>query len=230
MKRQLFELSAADGRPFSPYCWRIRMALATKDLEAKSVPIRFSDKALLEFSGQDRVPVLTDGDKTVFDSWAIACHLERAYPDAPPLFGNGPATGMCRFVNQWADRVQLPSISPLIIHDILRHLDPADHAYFRTSREKRWGRTLEEVQAERDERVLAFRASLEPLRATLREQPFIAGDFPGYADHIVFGGFQWARAVSDFKLLEDDDPVYAWRDKMLGLFNGLAGNAPGYPC
>ncbi|MCG8512102.1 MAG: glutathione binding-like protein, partial [Rhodospirillales bacterium] len=173
---------------------------------------------------------LADAKKTVFDSWAIACYLERAYPETPPLFGNGLATGMCRFINNWADKIQLPAISPLIIHDIFEHLAPEDREYFRSSREKRLGRTLEEVQAERDERVSAFRTNLEPLRMTLRDQPFVAGDFPGYADHIVFGGFQWARAVSDFKLLEKDDPVYAWRDKMLGLFNGLAGNAPGYPC
>jgi glutathione S-transferase len=230
MARQLFELTGADGRLFSPYCWRIRMALANKGLEAESVPIRFSDKALLAFSGQDRVPVLKDGDTTVFDSWAIACYLERAYPDAPPMFGNGQATGMCRFINQWADRVQLPGISQLVIHDIFLHIDPADRDYFRSSREKRLGRTLEEVQAERDERVIGFRGSLAPLRATLKDQPFISGDFPGYADHIVFGGFQWARAISEFKLLESDDAVYAWREKMLGLFNGLAGNAPGYPC
>lgn len=227
MALKLYELVGADGRPFSPYCWRIRMALANKGLEAESVPIRFSDKALLEFSGQDRVPVLVDGRRTIHDSWAIACHIERYYP-TPPLFGNGQANGMCRFINEWADRVLLPGISPLVIFDIFRHIHPDDREYFRSSREKRLGRTLEEVQADRDERVEDFRKTLAPLRATVTDQPFISGDFPGYADHIVFGGFQWARAVSDFPLLAADDPVNTWRKKMLGLFDGLAAKAPGY--
>lgn len=228
MALKLYELVGADGRKFSPYCWRIRMALANKGLNAESVPIRFSDKPLLAFSKQDRVPVLVDGTTVVSDSWAIACYLERAYPKAAPLFGNGQATGMCRFINQWADRVLLGGIYRMIVHDIFRHIDPEDREYFRTSREKRLGKTLEQTQQDRETRVVDFRTDLAPLRATLAEQPFISGDFPGYADHIVFGGFQWARAVSEFRLLEADDPIYAWREKMLGLFDGLAAKAPGY--
>lgn len=227
MALTLYELAAGERR-FSPYCWRVRMALAAKGLAAERVPIRFSDKAQLAFSGQDRVPVLVDGDTVVSDSWRIACYLEDAYPERPALFGNAIARGSCRLINQWADRVQLAGISPLIIHDIFRHIDPEDRTYFRASREKRLGRPLEAVQAEREERVHDFRTSLAPLRATLAEQPFIAGEAPAYADFIIFGGFQWARSVSDFPLLERLDPVYGWLDAMLGLFDGLARQSPGY--
>lgn len=223
----LYELAAGERR-FSPYCWRIRMALAAKGLEAERVPIRFSDKALLAFSGQDRVPVLKDGETVVFDSWRIACHLEDTYPDRPPLFGNAIARGTGRVLNHWADKVQLPGIAPLVIHEIFRHVDPEDRAYFRQSREKRFGRRLEDVQAEREARLPAFRASLEPLRATLKEQTFLAGAAPAYADFIVFGGFQWARSVSDFPLLDHDDPMYGWLQNMLGLYGGLARHTPGY--
>ena len=225
----LYELAGADrDRRFSPYCWRVRMALAAKGLEARRIPIRFSDKDQLAFSGQDRVPVLVDGDVVVSDSWRIACHLEDAYPDRPALFGNAIARGSCRLINQWADRVQLSGIFPLIVRDIFRHIAPEDRAYFRASREKRFGRPIEVLQADRDERVHGFRASLEPMRATLREQPFLAGAAPAYADFIVFGGFQWARCISDFPLLERPDPVYGWLDSMLGLFDGLARQSPGY--
>ncbi len=227
MALKLYELVAGDGRPFSPYCWRIRMALANKGLTAEFVPIRFSDKPQLAFSGQDRVPVLVDGRRTISDSWAIACHIERYYP-TPPLFGNGQANGMCRFINEWADRVLLPGIGPLIILDIFNHVHPDDREYFRSSREKRFGRTLEEIQADRETRVEDFRRTLAPLRTRVKDQPFVSGDFPGYADHVVFGGFQWARAISDFPLLSADDPINTWRRKMLGLFDGLAAKAPGY--
>jgi len=55
----LYDLCAGDAdRRFSPYCWRVRMALRHKNLAFDTVPIRFSDKPLIAFSGQDKVPVL----------------------------------------------------------------------------------------------------------------------------------------------------------------------------
>ena len=44
----------------------------------------------------------------------------------------------------------------------------------------------------------------------------------------MFGAFQWARVVSPFKLLVEDDPVYAWRERLLDAFDGLARKSPGY--
>ena len=108
-------------------------------------------------------------------------------------------------------------------------LAEVDAAYFRQSREARFGgKTLEEIMASRDTGVVAFRKSLEVLRQALKKQPFIGGSAPNYADYIVFGGFQWARVVSSFKLLATDDPVYAWREKLLDAFDGMARNSPGH--
>jgi glutathione S-transferase len=113
--------------------------------------------------------------------------------------------------------------------DIYAHLHEKDRAYFRGTRENRFGIKLEAVSADRDTRVAAFRQSLEPMRVMLGAQLFFAGDAPNYADYIVFGCFQWSRCISDFQLLAADDPVAAWRQRLLGAFNGLARNAPGYP-
>lgn len=94
--------------------------------------------------------------------------------------------------------------------------------YFRTSREQRVGKTLKAFVADRDARLAAFRASLAPLRATLKVQPFFGGDEPLYADYAMFGQFQWARCISPFALLEEGDPVKLWRDRLLDRFDGLA--------
>ena len=229
MNLKLFELVGTDiSRPFSPFCWRTRMALAHKGLPVRTVPWRFSDKDAIAFTGQGRVPVLVDGDTHVHDSWAIAVHLEERYPDRLSLFGGPAAMALARFVNSWADRILLPAIAPLVIVDILSHLHDKDRDYFRASREKAFGRPLEEVMADRDTRVHAFRQIIEPLRTTLRAQPFIAGDAPAYADYIPFGVLQWARAISPFRLLEEDDPVLAWRDRLLDAFDGLARRVPSY--
>jgi glutathione S-transferase len=77
-------------------------------------------------------------------------------------------------------------------------------------------------------RLPEFRAGLNPLRRTVERQDFVSGSSPAYADYVVFGAFQWARAISDFEVLLADDPVRAWRGRMLDLFDGLARRAPAY--
>jgi glutathione S-transferase len=63
----------------------------------------------------------------------------------------------------------------------------------------------------------------------VQQQFFLAGDAPRYADYILFGVFQWARAISPIHLLEPDDPVAAWRERLLDAHGGLARQAKGYP-
>ena len=225
---KLFELCGTDpARVFSPYCWRIRMALAHKGLEAESIPWRFTEKDAIKKHNSEKVPVLLHGDEAVADSWTIANYLEDKFPEKPSLFGGAGGRAMARMVNSWGDLLGA-SMASFIIADIYGQLGPVDQAYFRESREKRFGKKLEDVTADRDARIEAWRKTLEPLRITLNAQQFIGGDKPNYADYIVFGPFQWARATSPFKFLKEDDPVYAWREKMLDAFGGMARKSPGY--
>jgi glutathione S-transferase len=228
-ERVLYDLAGDDPeRRFSPYCWRTRMALAHKGLPVRTVPWRFTDKDAIAFTGQGRVPVLVDGETAVHDSWTIALYLEEHYPDRPSLFHGAAAMAVTRFVNAWGDRVLLPLVATLIVTDILDHLHDKDRDYFRASREKAFGKSLEDVVADRDNRVVAFRQAMEPLRAMLRSQPYIGGEAPAYADYIPFGVLQWARAISPFQLLEPKDPIIAWRERLLDAFGGLAREAPAY--
>jgi glutathione S-transferase len=229
MSLQLYELVGTDAeRPFSPYCWRTRMALAHKRLDHASIPWRFTEKAAIAPHGSERVPVLLHGGKPIVDSWVIANYLEDAFPDRPSLFGGDGGRAAFRLINAWGDITIVGGIFPLIVADIPSHLGPVDEAYFRSSREARLGRTLEEAAAERDKAVIGFRRSLEPMRQTLKTQAFLGGNAPNYADYIIFGGFQWARAVSPFRLLEESDPIYLWREKLLDAFDGLARKSPGF--
>jgi len=135
---------------------------------------------------------------------------------------------MGRMLNWWGDVTVIAGIFPLIIADIPLRLDAVDAAYFRKSREARFGKTLEEVMAGREAAVAGFRKSLDPMRLTLKSQPCLGGETPNYADYIMFGAFQWARVVSPFRLLEESDPVYAWREKLLDAFDGMARASPGF--
>jgi glutathione S-transferase len=226
---KLFELCGTDPeRVFSPFCWRTRMALAHKDLKAETIPWRFTDKDAIAPHQSDKVPVFLDGDTSVADSWAIANYLEDTYPDRPSLFGGEGGRAMARMLNWWGDTVVLGSIFPMIAVDIHSLLRPADQDYFRKTREARLGKTLEQAAANRDMAVETVRKALDPMRLTLKTQAYLGGTSPNYADYIVFGPFQWARATSPFKLLKEDDPIYAWRERLLDAFGGMARNSPGF--
>jgi glutathione S-transferase len=204
------------------------MALAHKGLSAELIPWCFTEKQAIAPHRSEKVPVLLDGERSVADSWAIANYLEDSYPDRPSLFGGDGGRAMGRMMNWWGDIVVLGGVFPLIVADIPAHLKPEDAAYFRTSREARLGKPLEEAAASRDKAVEGFRRALDPMRLTLKTQSYLGGETPNYADYIVFGVFQWARVVSPFRLLAEADPVHAWREKLLDAFDGMARKSPGY--
>ena len=156
MSLKLYELVGTDAsRPFSPFCWRTRMALAHKGLSAETIPWCFTEKSAIAPHGSEKVPVLLDRDRAVVDSWTIANYLEDTYPDRPSLFCGEGGRAMARMLNWWGDGV-IGCMFPLIIADIPLNLKPEDAAYFRKSREARFGRPLEEIMASRDKAVEVF--------------------------------------------------------------------------
>jgi glutathione S-transferase len=217
----LYDLAGADGRRFSPYCWRIRMALAHKGLACQTRATRFCDIPSIADGKQKTVPVVDADGQIVGDSWQIAKYLEEAYPGGPALFGGPAVIPLTAFVQSWVFNVLHRGILSLIVLDIYEQLDAADRKYFRETRERRFGARLEEVQAGRENRVSEFRKTLEPLRQLLQTQPWLSGDSPLYADYVVFGAFQWARVISSFALLTEDDAVSRWFSRGLALFDGL---------
>lgn len=221
----MYDLADSAGRRFSPNCWRTRLALAHKGLGCDARATKFTEIPTICDGSQKTVPVIEDGGRVVGDSWAIAEYLESAYPRRPSLFGGEAGRALCVFVQGWAAGVLHAGIADLIIADIHDRLDETDKPYFRASREKIFGRRLEDVQAGRESRLAAFRKSLQPVRHALARQPWIGGAAPLYADYLVFGALQWARVASDFILLEPDDLVAQWFERMLDLYDGLGRRA-----
>jgi glutathione S-transferase len=223
----LYDLCAGDPAVrFSPYCWRVRMALAHKGLDFATEPTPFTaiGERLAETSAT--VPVIDDNGRKVRDSFEIALYLEEAYADRPSLFGGPGGRGLARFLDYWTLGTLHPLITRLVVKDIHDRLGAADQAYFRASREGRLGGTLEAVQAGRDERIEAFRAALGPARATLKRQPWLGGETPRYPDYILLGTLQWPRVMSEAALLAADDPVAEWFERCLDLHGGMARAMP----
>jgi glutathione S-transferase len=223
---KLYDLAGAeDDLRFSPNCWRIKMALEHKGLAAETVPWRFVEKDAIAFSGQKLVPVLVDGSKTVSDSWEIARYLESAYSDRPSLFGGPAGEGLALFVKLWCEQTLNRIVLRIILPDLFACLHDKDKAYFRESREARFGTTLEEYALPPEEGVSLLRDALSPMRSSLQRQPYLAGAQPTFADYIVFGTFQWARSVSGVALVETGDSVFEWRERLLDAFGGFARTA-----
>jgi glutathione S-transferase len=229
MALALFELSGKDGQRYSQFSWRTTLALAHKGLTAEHKPVRVCDKAAIAFSKQDKVPILTDGDEVIPDSWRIAEHLESRYPQTPSLFGGETGKGLTRFINSWVDRTLIPRLAPMIAVDIVTIVGAEDARHLRGVFERAFGKTLEELAASRDKDVVAFRRLLDPARASMRTQAFLSGASPAYADYILFALFQWARITSAFELLEATDALAAWRERMLDLYGGLARTHTSFP-
>jgi len=222
----LYELGAASGARYSSFSWRTRMALKHKGLAFETHPVRISDKAAISFSGQGKVPIIRDGETVVSDSWKIAEYLETTYPTAPSLFGGPAGLALSRFVNAVADRQLMAALAPVCALSITQLLDSGDAAHIRAGFEKGFGKPLEELHAGREGSTKAFRRALDPLRASLRAQPFVCGATPGYADYIMMSPLQWARIVYPEPVLEADDAVGAWFERMLDLHQGFARAEP----
>lgn len=225
MTIQLYDLATADPKlRFSPFCWRVKMALAHKGLEWDEIPIIFTEKEKLPAGNVGTVPVLVDDGTVVNDSWTIAEYLDRRYPDNP-LFACEQSRAHAMLIKFWIDKTVHPFITGMGVGDFLDTLDERDKPYFRQSREKRLGVSIAQHMLKREQSRDGFRKSLEPLRAMLSEQAFVSGDGAGYADYIVFSDLQWMRCGSPYPSLERVDPVFQYRERMLDLFDGLGRNA-----
>ena len=115
------------------------MSLAHKGLAVDYLPWWFIEKEKIKFSGQERVPVIANGDHTVSDSWQITKYLEAEYPDKPFLkLENGEVL----FVKFWAEKVMNPLLVKfllLYIHDSLTEkIKYISVKAVKNSSEKRW--------------------------------------------------------------------------------------------
>jgi len=75
----------------SPFAWRVLLALSLKGLSFDAIELHSSKgdnktSEYLEMNPRGKVPVLKDGELTMYESLAILAYLERNYPETP-LFG-----------------------------------------------------------------------------------------------------------------------------------------------
>ena len=230
MSLVFYERVGHEGRRPSPFSWRIRYALAHKGVPFEVRPVRFADvDTIKRLTGQHLTPVLADGDQAVHETWDIACYLEDRFPDQPSLFGGAEGRGMARFVNVWSDTQLSPPLRRVIYADFPAVLDAGDRAYFRSTRERDLGMTLEAACEQPAAKLEAFQKACAPLERALSLQPYVCGAAPAYGDYIVFSVFQMARLGCPRDVVAPGSAIGDWRARMIALFDNLADRFPGYP-
>ncbi|MEM8749718.1 MAG: glutathione S-transferase family protein [Pseudomonadota bacterium] len=222
MTMKLYELCGADETNlFSPHCWKTRLSLAHKGLDFESAPVPFTGVATIEGGENRKVPVLRDGDTVVEESMEIALYLDKTYPDAPSLFKGEGAKAMTRLIITWSQSQIHPIIARMSIMDIFARLAPADQQHFRTTREKLFGMTLEDFSTKMAATPDDLKKAILPLEMLLRDQPYIGGDTPLFADYVVFGPLQWLRTMQGEQGLPQDGTVADWFGRLLDMYDGM---------
>ena len=151
---------------------------------------------------------------------AIATYLDEKYASATPLLGDG-RQARTEEIEGLLGPHGFKAFFPLFIHDIYAGLPEKDQVYFRESREKRFGATLEELSANRDDRLPAAREGLQPLRDALGGKPWYNGDDPGYSDYVVLAFFAWLKGCAGTPPLAAGDPLLDYIERGFALYDGI---------
>ncbi|MEQ8398666.1 glutathione S-transferase family protein [Thalassobaculum sp.] len=188
--------------PLSLFARKVEIALAEKGLpfERELVPFSqaegYSPKhpAVEAANPKKQVPVLVDGDLTLFDSTVIFEYLEDAYPE-PPLMPRDPkARARCRLMELTADEILLRPLVKLMYRTEPVHPDL----------ERREQQALEGEQAERE------LLDLYRMVASKHEGPYLCGVFTT-ADIAMFMSVLYALRLGGPRLTSVPS-LQAWHD------------------
>jgi glutathione S-transferase len=102
-----------------PYCEKVRSILKRMDLRYESVEIDPSDRAQVKaVSGQEKVPVLADGEAVIHDSTRILRYLVRTYGGGRFLPDDPHDRGLMWVLEEYVDEVLIP-----LLHRARKNVD-----------------------------------------------------------------------------------------------------------
>lgn len=148
--------------PRSPYCQKVRLVLAEKDLSYDKIfvdLIKSEQKTpdFLRLNPYGKVPVLIDEDEVIYDSTVINEYLEDEYPHPPLMPEQSGERARARMFEDFAD-TSFTAQAGLLVAELRKPAEQVDQ-----------------------ERVQRYRADLlrvlEFLERHLEGKEYIAGDF-----------------------------------------------------
>jgi glutathione S-transferase len=191
--------------PLSLFSRKVEIALREKRLAFDRVMVPFSQAEgyfpkhsdVLAANPKGQVPVLVDGDPTLFDSTVINEYLDEAHPK-PPLLPCEPAgRARCRLLELAADEVLLPRIARLMYRT-----EPADPDPGRQ-------REREADGARAEAEIVAF---YEELEGRLADKKYFEGMFT-VADIAIFMDLLFAGRLGG-PTLDRHPGLKAWHARL----------------
>ncbi|HWA44401.1 MAG TPA: glutathione S-transferase family protein [Hypericibacter adhaerens] len=192
--------------PLSLFSRKVEIALREKGLpfDREMVPFTqakgYSPKhpAVLAANPKGQVPVLIDGDLTIFDSTVIFEYLEEAYPQAPLYPASPRDRARCRLLELTADEILLPPLRSLMTRTSPPDPDP--------DRQR-------QRMAEADRGEIQLRDHYETLSRRLGSQDHFCGERFTVADIALFMTILWVQRLKGPKL--DKHPnLAAWYSRV----------------
>lgn len=164
----------------SPFAWRIMLALGLKGLEYESKRLVFDEgdtqtPEFLALNPRGKVPVLVDGDVTVYESMAILAYLDQAYPDVP-LFGETAAQAALI----WQRALEVDGYLAGAMTGAARPI---------------FTQSFEGKEDEINENFAKVRAEIDIAAGWLGDNDFLAGDNPTAVDVSLYPALAMLRRV-----------------------------------
>jgi glutathione S-transferase len=192
--------------PLSLFARKVEIALHEKGLPFERVMVSFSQTKgynpkhpdVLAANPKGQVPVLTDGDLTLFDSTVILEYLEDAYPQ-PALYPRDPVErARCRILDLFADEIMLVPLRLLMHRNTPGERDAG-----------RWA--ANEAKAKEAEGDLDRQFS--ELNGKLADRDYLCGSF-GAADISVFMMVLYALRLGG-PSLDEHAALASWYKRLL---------------
>jgi len=222
----LYDLQLEAGCTISPFVWATKYAVAHKGFEIDIVPGGFT--GIMDRTGgrTERLPAIVDDGEWVLDSWLIAEYLDEKYPDRPTLIGDPSVRVLATMMENWLWQTAIGPWMTCFIKSYRDRSLAVDHEYVTESRERMFGRKIEDIVVGREDRLPLVPPALQLMRNTLADNPWFGGESPNYADYRLLSVFLFASSVADTPVLTEDDPLRDWIDRGFDLHGGL-GRHPG---
>lgn len=196
---------------YSPYCAKIRKLMEIKGLRYRRIPVPYHDKRrLLRDTGQDYVPFLRDGRRSV--PWTEAVdYLERVRP-VPTAYPHG-LREPCKILEAWEydwfeDRFW-GLVAPFLE---LTFTDEVERWNFAETWERVYGPFAD---ARRNPKPIwdGLDPSLRLLEGCLGSREFLLADAPTAFDCAIYGNFH-ALHVAGVRLLPKYPRLRSWARRM----------------
>jgi glutathione S-transferase len=139
--------------PQSPYCQKVRLVLAEKDLsyEKNFIDLTKNEQRASEFlrlNPYGKVPVLVDEDEVIYDSTIINEYLDDEYPHPPLLPEDSGARARVRTLEDFADN-SFTAQAGLLVAELRKPSDQVDQERVQRYRAD-LGRVLEFIERHLD--------------------------------------------------------------------------------